>query len=599
MNKPSRSEIEQSLLGSRAESQARIDRATTIPPREEVKRQKTIIGGNLEGVSRKVPKKNYWHWFAAAALVILSGLVFIIPEFFNDAPKISQQQNQASENALYQNRIDESNPNQNSLDGDTANIGDQPPLAENGFTIPNDRDRVAEFREAELEQQQLNELKQKALDAINSGNYTKPANASALTYYQEMLAIDGNNVAATDGINAMLKSLKNTGMEQIEQNNLDVARQTLQTISEIDVDSEEYFDVSEAIENTELAAEQEEIELKIEELTEKAKAALEKDRLVSPESDNVALYLNQILEIDPDNKNARDGIDQMSKEYAEDAEQHILDRDWTSAEENITNLKRIDKDSVLADFLSNRLEKAKQEPEPEPETIVADTDSPTETIQTVPEQDQEQVLAPADELSVAANAIPQNTTVFPAPVSDATQSQKEAELEKQLAAKNAEAQQLKTGLRAYYSGEYVTAYSNLAPLAEKNNTRALVRIGYMYQFGRGVTQNQSLGEQYLRSALPKLTALANSNEAWAQSDLGSLYEDGLVVQQNNNTAIDWYRKAAAQNYAGAQTNLGNMYFFGKGVEQDTEEAIRWYRLAALEGDAIAKQNLIQLGVSSL
>ena len=87
---------------------------------------------------------------------------------------------------------------------------------------------------------------------------------------------------------------------------------------------------------------------------------------------------------------------------------------------------------------------------------------------------------------------------------------------------------------------------------------------------------------------------AQKNQSWAQSDLGSLYEDGIIVTRSYSEALNWYRKAAAQNYAGAQTNLGNMYFFGKGVEQNQEEAIKWYRLAALGGDAIAKQNLIQL-----
>ena len=626
MNKPTRSEIERTLLGDQRETPRRNNRSLEIPVRdqEQTHRRKTVIGGNLEGVSKTVPKRNYYPWIIAISVVILSGLVFIIPEFFNDAPKISQEKTQIEEDKLYENRIEESTNAIDTITDGTVYNGS----SENGFTVANDRNRVAEFRESEEKLLQLNELNEKALSAIESGNFTKPINQSALKYYQEMLSLDENNVSATDGINTMLSSLGQAGAKQLEKNDFESAKMTLQTLSEIDIESEEYFDLSESIEEAELTAENKIREEKINALIDKSKQALDKDQLVTPKNDNVALYLNQILEIDPDNQTARQGIEQISKQFAEQAEQHILNREWEDAETEIAKLKIANKDSILADFLKNRLEKAKKQPEPATEVTnqLAENGSqensqstninnknpetnfpvPTNSIDiqpkpenidnTIPFANRQDSPAPADELSIAANSLPQNRNINgSAPVRDLVAEQKEAEIEASMAARNAQRRQLNTGLKAYYSGEYVSAFSNLEPLAKNNVTRAMVRVGYMYHFGRGVTENRNTGLQLLQSALPDLVKRAEANEAWAQSDLGSLYEDGLVVNQSNSTAISWYRKAAAQNYAGAQTNLGNMYFFGKGVEQSQDEAIKWYRLAALEGDAIAKQNLIQLG----
>ena len=53
----------------------------------------------------------------------------------------------------------------------------------------------------------------------------------------------------------------------------------------------------------------------------------------------------------------------------------------------------------------------------------------------------------------------------------------------------------------------------------------------------------------------------------------------------------WYRKAAEQGDAFAQHNLGFMYENGRGVAQDYAEAMRWYRKAAGQGDADAQFNL--------
>ena len=64
-----------------------------------------------------------------------------------------------------------------------------------------------------------------------------------------------------------------------------------------------------------------------------------------------------------------------------------------------------------------------------------------------------------------------------------------------------------------------------------------------------------------------------------------------IVQQNSAKAVEWYRKAAEQEYAPAQYNLGSSYFYGEGVKKDRNEARYWMTLSANQGYQTAKDFL--------
>ena len=104
------------------------------------------------------------------------------------------------------------------------------------------------------------------------------------------------------------------------------------------------------------------------------------------------------------------------------------------------------------------------------------------------------------------------------------------------------------GEDAVKRGDYATAAKQWRPLAEQGHVEAQVRLGFMYERGEGVPQ-----------------------------------DDG--------EAVHWYRLAAEQGHAGAQSNLGTMYEYGRGVPQDYEKAVRWYRQAAEQGSAMGQHNL--------
>ena len=101
----------------------------------------------------------------------------------------------------------------------------------------------------------------------------------------------------------------------------------------------------------------------------------------------------------------------------------------------------------------------------------------------------------------------------------------------------------------------------------------------------------SLNEPEEPEHIRQLRDAAESGDAKAQNKLGYLYDTGRELPQNDAEAVRWYRQAAAQNHAMALYNLANHYLSGRGVPQDTEEAIKWYRLAADRDVLPAMNNL--------
>ncbi len=89
---------------------------------------------------------------------------------------------------------------------------------------------------------------------------------------------------------------------------------------------------------------------------------------------------------------------------------------------------------------------------------------------------------------------------------------------------------------------------------------------------------------YLRgefpAALSELKPLAEAGDAKAQSLLGYMLDFGEGVTEDDPAAARWYCRAAEQGDASAQFNLGMMYGAGKGVRQDDLQAWVWLSLSA-------------------
>ncbi len=141
------------------------------------------------------------------------------------------------------------------------------------------------------------------------------------------------------------------------------------------------------------------------------------------------------------------------------------------------------------------------------------------------------------------------------------------------------------GRSALESGDYATALIELQPLADQGHSGAQVLLGEMYLIGMGTPQDDQRALEWFRKA-------AAQGEAIAQNNLGVMYQGGrAALPPDDRQAVEWYRKAAAQGYAPAQYNLGNMLLNGNGVPQDDAQAIAWFRKAAELGYPPAQHDL--------
>mgnify|MGYP004560275109 CR=1 FL=1 len=137
---------------------------------------------------------------------------------------------------------------------------------------------------------------------------------------------------------------------------------------------------------------------------------------------------------------------------------------------------------------------------------------------------------------------------------------------------------------AYNAKDYDKALKYYKYAAEKNDSHAQFRLGYIYDQGKGVTQNYAEAMKWYLKA-------AEQENANAQSNLGIMYEKGQGVKQDYSEANKWYQKAAEQGNTSAQFNLGLSLYFGKGITQNYTEAFNWLLKAANSGNADSQNNV--------
>lgn len=153
-----------------------------------------------------------------------------------------------------------------------------------------------------------------------------------------------------------------------------------------------------------------------------------------------------------------------------------------------------------------------------------------------------------------------------------------------LLAAPAYAQDYDKGLEAYERGDHATALEVWRAAADQDDARAQNNLGSMYDAGHGVPQDDGEAVKWYRLA-------SEQGLVWAQLNLAHMYREGLGVPQDYGEAVLWYRKAAEHGFVLAQSNLGWMYLNGLGIQQDDGAAAKWYQRAAEQGDAEAQNNL--------
>ncbi|HIJ37816.1 MAG TPA: sel1 repeat family protein [Rhodospirillaceae bacterium] len=141
------------------------------------------------------------------------------------------------------------------------------------------------------------------------------------------------------------------------------------------------------------------------------------------------------------------------------------------------------------------------------------------------------------------------------------------------------------GVSALQRGDYSKAMEIWAPAAEAGQAAAQYSLGYLYQFGLGVSADLGKAKEWYEKA-----ALANNADALYA--LGLMYETGKSGRKDLNEALRLYRKAAASGQqADAEYAVGRMILRGRGVARDPEEAIKWLKKAAEHNQSAAQYML--------
>jgi TPR repeat protein len=123
--------------------------------------------------------------------------------------------------------------------------------------------------------------------------------------------------------------------------------------------------------------------------------------------------------------------------------------------------------------------------------------------------------------------------------------------------------------------------------ARLGNTECERILGHVYFQGIGVEKNVDTALQYNEKAAAK-------GNADAQNRVGSCH----FLNRRYEEAFKWHTKSAAQGYAIAEINLGLLYERGLGVTKDISKAIEWYTKAAEKGVVIAADYLRRLTQSA-
>ncbi len=137
---------------------------------------------------------------------------------------------------------------------------------------------------------------------------------------------------------------------------------------------------------------------------------------------------------------------------------------------------------------------------------------------------------------------------------------------------------------------------NLWPRA--GNTNAQINLGFMYDYGQGVTRAPQLAARWYQAA-------ASSGHEVAQYNLAILLIENDITSDNED-ALQWMQRAAQQDYADAQYQLGRMIVADNPGQEQRANASEWFYkaganyLAANDRDnaALALRALFELDSTS-
>lgn len=129
--------------------------------------------------------------------------------------------------------------------------------------------------------------------------------------------------------------------------------------------------------------------------------------------------------------------------------------------------------------------------------------------------------------------------------------------------------------------EAVIWYMKASQIGHMN---ASAYVGWCYEKGLGVDLDINKAIEYYEKGIRR-------GCGWAAVQIGSFYRFGNEVEKNDQRAFAYYLRGAELGSADAMNTVGYYYSEGKGIEENQTLAFKWYMKAAELGFAAAQSNV--------
>ncbi len=192
----------------------------------------------------------------------------------------------------------------------------------------------------QLKKKQLDELLIRAQQALDIGDYTVPKNNNAYDFYRRVLKLEPHNRAAKRGLKNLEKELLNRASAAYIDKQYKQSLAYLNQLKKVNPKSVSAKSLRERL-NTEKNKSSQ-----ISNWLAQAKEHLKNNRYTSPKNKNAYETYRKILNRQPGNKQAQQGIEKIQQHYKALFKRHISASRLSSAERDIRVMKNIDVSSA-------------------------------------------------------------------------------------------------------------------------------------------------------------------------------------------------------------------------------------------------------------
>ena len=224
--------------------------------------------------------------------------------------------------------------------------------------VPSGPEPVPQQEAAETpddKQQQITTLLAEADNARKLGKIVVPLEESAIHFYKLILEIAPTQQEAADSINEIINRKINTVRGNLADNNLAQAEMHVKQLQATMPNSAKVAEIAQEVNAAKTAQE------KITALLEQAEVHIAAGRLIRPVNNNALSDFRQVLELKPDELEAKQGIKGINRQLELQAYRSLKMGDLSSAEQHIEDIKTIDQQLPSLRHLNSEFQTQKKQ----------------------------------------------------------------------------------------------------------------------------------------------------------------------------------------------------------------------------------------------